>query len=203
MKASDFVKQFQQAVNDVEAQGFKLIEIVNLKTYLKNMLEMAEGQEQAQPQLTEAQAEHQLEVWKAQLSAHSTFNVEMFKAVIEAGQTALKSAILINGGAAVALLAFAGNAITKWKMEPGTPLLTSVGWAMTCFAGGTGVGGVATAFRYLSQYGFGNVIQDTSKKRWLRFAYIFQCLSIAAGVASFALFFVGGWGAYRAIALPH
>jgi len=41
----------------------------------------------------------------------------MFKSVIDAGTVALRSATLINGGAAVALLAFIGNIWEKGVAE--------------------------------------------------------------------------------------
>ena len=47
----------------------------------------------------------------AQYDAENAQDRELFKAVITAGQSALKSAILINGGAAVALLAVIGGTL--------------------------------------------------------------------------------------------
>ena len=56
-----------------------------------------------------AQHKNQLAQYNAERAAELSFDIEMFKSVIIAGQAALKSAILINGGATVALLAFIGS----------------------------------------------------------------------------------------------
>src|SRR5712692_328687 len=57
-----------------------------------------------------------LEHYKAQLTAWierqkevASINLEGFKSVILAGQSSLRSAMLINGGAAVAVLAYIGR----------------------------------------------------------------------------------------------
>ena len=66
----------------------------------------------------------EFEKWKmqhqsnlAQYDAQNAWELQMFKSVILAGQTALKSTILINGGAAVALLAFIGSVWDKTTDE--------------------------------------------------------------------------------------
>ena len=56
----------------------------------------------------------ELENHKAELARRLMVETENFKSVILTGQSALKSAILINGGAAVALLAFIGHV---WKPD--------------------------------------------------------------------------------------
>ncbi|ASW04408.1 hypothetical protein [Paraburkholderia aromaticivorans] len=94
MKASEAVKQIQDAVLEVEKTGAKELLIANLNAYLANVSATALQQEQGEPSITEAQANHQLEVWKAELSRSSTMSVEMLKATVEAGQTALRSAIV-------------------------------------------------------------------------------------------------------------
>lgn len=150
--------------------------------------------------MTEAQASHQLEVWKTQLSAHSTMSVEMLKSTVEAGQTALRSAIVINGGAAATVLAFAGNAITKGQIFPGLPLLTHVGAALLWFMFGLGAAGIATGFRYLSQFAYTG--SHNGAPRWGRAGAISNIVSICLGVGSFAVFILGGLAAYHAIVLP-
>jgi hypothetical protein len=202
MKASETIQQIQRAVSEVEEQGIKQIETINLHAFLNQMLTAAQQEEAGPTSITPEQAAHNLEVWKAQLTAISTFDVEMFKSVIESGQAAVKSAILINGGAAAALLAFAGSAITKWQMEPGSPLLTAVGDAMVCFMLGVATAGFSSGFRYLSQASFASWEQGRGKKRWFIIGRVFQVLSVASGLASFILFVIGGLMAYCSIITP-
>ncbi|WP_321912889.1 hypothetical protein [Burkholderia cepacia] len=101
-------------------------------------------------QKSDEQIQHELEVWKTQTSTDLAFGVELLKGTIEAGQTAVRSAIAINRGAAVAMLAFVGNAMTKW--QTGGPLLSKVGAAMLVFVLSAGFGGTAAGFRYLTQF---------------------------------------------------
>lgn len=102
-------------------------------------------------------------------------------------------------GAAVAMLAFVGNAVTKW--QTGGPLLSKVGAAMLVFVLSAGFGGTATGFRYLTQFWYSEARYAGAKKdRMLRCGGVANVVSILLGVASFAGFFIGGALAYRAIA---
>ncbi|WP_175763558.1 hypothetical protein [Burkholderia ambifaria] len=200
MNSRELITDLTQGIDGVEQQGAKEIPIANLRAYLAAISEHLNNIEQNAP-VDPVRLEHEREVWKAQLAAHSSFSVEMFKSVIEAGQTALKSAILINGGSAAALLAFAGNAITKGQSMPGSPLLSQVGTALALFTSGLGTAGVATGIRYVAQ-AFYSYFAD-SKKSWARrWGHFFNYTSVALGVVSFTLFFAGGVAAYNSIARP-
>lgn len=202
MKASEALKQVQDAVFEAERGGARDLSIANLKIYLAHVAQTVEQQERNTPTISEAQANHQLEVWKAQLSADSAMSVELFKAATEGGQIALRSAIVINGGAAVTVLAFAGNAITKGQVHPGAPLLTAIGTALLWFMFGVGGAGVASGFRYLSQFAYSQSNLGRGNRWWARSGAIGNVISILLGVGSFALFFVGGVAAYHAVVLP-
>lgn len=202
MKASEAVKQIQDAVLEVEKTGAKELLIANLNAYLANVSATALQQEQGEPSITEAQANHQLEVWKAELSRSSTMSVEMLKATVEAGQTALRSAIVINGGAAATVLAFAGNAIAKGLLVAGAPLLTQIGTALLWFMVGAGIAGVASGFRYLSQYAYGSTHWGKTSVWWVRCGAMANVISIGLAIGSFAAFFVGGLAAYHAVVVP-
>ena len=85
----------------------------------------------------------------AQYSAERAQDIELFKAVILSGQAALKSAILINGGAAVALLAFIGSV---FKSSPNSVVITKLSCAMVYFVIGVLSGAVASGTAYISQF---------------------------------------------------
>jgi hypothetical protein len=204
MKASEALKQVLDAVLDAEKGGAKDLSIENLKVYLGHIATVVEQDEQqATTGASEEQITRQFEVWKAQLSADSAMNIEMFKASVEAGQTALRSAIVINGGAAVTVLAFAGNAITKGQLLPGAPLLTAIGTALLWFMAGVGGAGVASGFRYLAQFSYAQSNLGRGNRWWRRFGATFNVISILLGVGSFAVFFAGGIAAYHAVVVPH
>ncbi|MCX4156166.1 MULTISPECIES: hypothetical protein [Paraburkholderia] len=202
MKASEAIKEIQDAILDAEKSGAKELSIVNLNAYLAGILATAKEQESAESTITEPQAAHQLEVWKARLSAHSAMSTEMLKSTVEAGQTALRSAVVINGGAAATILAFAGNAITKGQLQTGVPLLSQIGSALLWFMVGVGVAGTASGFRYLSQLGHAQFHYSDTNRRWKYLGSFSNSMSIFLGAASFAVFFVGGVAAYKAVVVP-
>ncbi|MCZ8488592.1 hypothetical protein O9992_19380 [Vibrio lentus] len=69
--------------------------------------------------LAQFKAENDLVYWYKQ-TIKPPIPLEMFKPVITTGQSALKSSMVINGGAAVALLAY----LEKFGKQPYRKLLT-------------------------------------------------------------------------------
>lgn len=198
MQASEALDQFKKAIEELEATGQNSVPTVNLKSYLAVLTQDAVRQEAGQATMSSEQASRQLEIWKTKIGVGS----EMLKATIEAGQTALKSAIIINGGAAVSMLAFVGNAITKSDLRPGSPLLTHTGVALFIFMIGTGLAGTSTAIRYLSQHCYQDASYDNASPLWRLWGNRFAVASVVLGVGSFASFFAGGYLAFRAVVLP-
>ena len=101
--------------------------------------------------------ESEMEMWKeknrrelAQYNAEVIGNLEMFRSLISTGENALKSVILINGGAAVALLAFIGSIWDKSTNDIASKILLLI--SMAGFVFGTFLGGVAASFTYLTQH---------------------------------------------------
>ena len=96
-----------------------------------------------------AQHKNQLAQYNAERAAELSCDIEMFKSVIIAGQAALKSAILINGGATVALLAFIGSV---FKVSQNSEVVTKLSHAMFCFVIGVLSGAVASSVVYIAQF---------------------------------------------------
>ncbi len=82
----------------------------------------------------------ELEDHKTELARALMMETENFKSVIVAGQNALKNAILINGGASVALL-------TSWKAD----LLKLLAAPLLWFVAGVLLDAIATGATYLAQ----------------------------------------------------
>ena len=74
---------------------------------------------------------------------NDTDRVELFRSVIEHGRDALKAAILINGAAAVALLAFIGKI---WSMKNSLSTADPLAYALLVFGSGVLFAGVSSAF---------------------------------------------------------
>ena len=165
------------------------VQVDALNKYLDNW-EKSAAATQTQ---TEAQHTRQLEQWKAQLAASSATSVEMFKAVIESGQTALKSSIVINGGAAAALLALLAEGLKSNGAGQWGALLSPLGTAWLMFMLGLGCAGIATAFRYLSQALYSNSLSlgEHTDGKWYRFGNLVRNIAATLGFLSYGLFFAG------------
>ena len=111
--------------------------------------------------------------------------IEEFKACAALAQTALKAAMLINGGAAVAILAFMGNIWSKGNVTTG---LTECLWF---FTGGiiTAAFGAGTA--YLAQHGFVLSKYKNEQKKAIRW----RVASIVLIILSYIIFAFGAWWA--------
>ena len=106
--------------------------------------------------------------------------VEHFKSVISMAELSLKSSILINGAAAIALLTFVGNGKGAIKEY--------IVFGIFVFGLGALLGGLATLFAYLTQNNYMNQInnkQEINNEGGHKALAIFTCL------ASYVCFFVG------------
>lgn len=111
-------------------------------------------------------------------SALQQTNIEMFKSVIESGLNAIKSAMILNSGASIAMLAFIGHLAETRPYSIAVLTPTILPFALGAFSAGLTSGG-----RYLSQFCYG------SEKKKL--GHVFTGLSIFFGVASYLAFLMG------------
>ena len=141
MDIKDAIQQIKMALAEVEAKGQAFVHIPALKQFLDGMEKNATTSIEAQ----KLQHQSNLEWYKAQNQAR----LEMLKSTMEAAHSALKASLIVNGGAAVALLAFVGNVWTKSQTAAvAHALATSVGW----FSGGVLLAGLATFATYFTQF---------------------------------------------------
>lgn len=127
---------------------------------------------------------------------HTRFIEHLNKASIDSGTLAIRSALLINGGAAIALLAYVGTL----EIKESSTVIGSLVW----FALGVAAAAFGTAFAFMAN--FTQVTGETSKRiKWdypyifhtnssrifMWLMYFFQISSIIAGAASLILFIYG------------
>lgn len=196
MKTTEFIADLRCILAKLVEKGQSVAPINRLDEYLSQIERIANKNEAAQEEsILRAQAkahfEHDFEVWKVQAPLQKDHDIEMFRSVLEAGQTALKSATIINGGAAAALLAFLGNLLTKEAPQGTTFPISSISFAMLIFVIGVGCAGLAAGLRYLSQAAYKCDREKTGD--------VINFVTVALGLASFAAFFWGGIEAYMAI----
>lgn len=129
----------------------------------------------------------------AQYNAQSASALEMFKSVIAYGQLTLKSSLLINGGAAVAMLAFISN---LWGKVSEPLAIYHLAKALTMFASGVLSAGIAIGVTYLTQCGYEREGINNTYKFLARAAHL---LALIITITSFGLFALGICQAYEAI----
>lgn len=104
----------------------------------------------------------------------------------------MKALFWMNGGGAVALLAFLQ---AVWKDDPGLSRYVLTGIA--CHSLGVLFGGAVQLLRYSASFNF----QEGKRNQWLRFRFLYLC----AAYASMAAFLVGTsivvWGAWCTLGL--
>ena len=117
--------------------------------------------------------------------------MEILKLVAESGQSTLKALLLLNGGAAVAFLAFLGAVLKEPGLGP--EQAAAFGFVMRCFLVGAFFSVCASATTYLS-----NLIQSQG---WHRSGIGVLVATIILGIISLGAFFIGGWAAADAFAI--
>lgn len=128
--------------------------------------------------------DHETKLKIAELQQVHAF--EHFRSVISMAELALKSAILINGGACIALLTFIGNSSGLANQI--------IVFGLFAFASGVFLGALATFFGYLAQNEFMRQINEKEQhnddhwqKRWAIRICCSSYLSFCVGAA------LSGW----------
>jgi hypothetical protein len=192
--ASNLLDTLAAELSKLKVAGHTAIALDPLITYVSGLVESARASDpEDDRQRIRINFEGQLEKYRAEVQG----NLEMFKAVLETGQSALKALSVINGAAAIAILAFLGNVLAHPSKE-GLAAVPSMSRAMVWFATGVGLAGVGFAARYLSQASFAGDLWSNAATAgkggiWLR------VLAIAGGLFSLVLFFVGIGAAFNAV----
>jgi hypothetical protein len=142
--------------------------------------------------------------------ARREFNNKMNEATIAAGQVAIRTSVLINGGAAISMLAFLGGLLTQKVAS--LAQLREVAGSLLWFGGGAGCGTASLGFSYLTNYcvtiSSMSIIRTWTHpysrhtKRsisYLKASRLFLWLSVAASAGSLVSFVVGIASVYFSI----
>lgn len=155
MKAIEVIEEVRNALKQCQEKEQENISIEAMDNYMAQLSKRSETSYEIDKLkhdqiLTEFQAENSRNIAHSQnVSAHS---VELFKSVITAGQAALKASMVINGGAAAALLAFTGKI---WTEGSSVDVTAALSLSILVFCAGVLTAAFATATTYLSQLFYG------------------------------------------------
>lgn len=176
MEGKEVIENIRTAIGQVQASGKEFVNIPSLYTYLDEL-------EKAVPtslQTAEFQHQSNLEWYKAVQQS----NLEMFRSVITTGQTALRTSLLINGGATIAVLTFLGNMRTHLRgIGLHYPLEEPLVNSLVLFGFGVLLGAIATGTTYLSQ--------STYHHGWVKSGHGFLIATVCLVIATY---FVFGFG---------
>jgi hypothetical protein len=138
------------------------------------------------------------------------FFTSINEATITTSSLALRMAMLINGGAAIAILTFIGGLVSKDGIE--IAKLDKVANSLTWFALGVVSAVAGICFAYLTHYAMAGVASSKTKKWeppyveagpssviWRRLNIVFHLLALIAGLASLSLFIMGVFSVRAAI----
>ncbi len=121
------------------------------------------------------------------------FRRQRFEVVVRSAESALKSAFLVNGGGAVALLTFFGQAMHGGKPNLATSYLAV---ALLMLVIGTAIAGLATGLSFLAQYGY---FMRKSRSWFGKAAPVLTKINIVLVLLSYVCFVVAGAVAYVAL----
>ena len=183
MTTKSFATELKNTIRSIrDQQGVAEIKCDNLIAYLEEVINSPEEEINA-TQMEKYKAE--LQLWIKQNEAAQASSLEMFRSVILAGQNALKTAFLMNGGATVALLAFLGKLSDQHQDK-----IAVFSSSLIIFVIGVLAISMSSGSTYLSQWFYASYESWKQKTGfWL------NILAIALGLASYGFFI---WGAIRA-----
>jgi|GEM_PF-1794253 len=189
MKNSEIFDAFRFANQGARDQNLDSIPLNTLEQFLNEMEERSKKTPEGMR--AEVAAEEHYKASLTDIFAQNQRNhetaLELFKSVIASSQGAIRAALIINGGAAVAMLGFTGQ---LWKLQ-GAVGHQSVAIALAWFAGGVCSAGITAFFAYFSQLFYSN------KVPWSQRAGVVSHLAaLLTGASSFICFGMGAYNAY-------
>jgi hypothetical protein len=125
-------------------------------------------------------------------------------AAMQSGQVAIRTAALVNGGAAVSVLAFLGGLVGQGKVR--LDYINTVAGSLMWFVGGVAAAVCSLGSAYIVNYcarweldsmshiaEYPFTIETASSKRWKHATVFFQLIALFIGILSLLLFVVGMW----------
>jgi len=184
MSVKQFAAQMKATIEDIKSKGTAAIYCDNIIAYLNEVLNSPEPE----PSILDIERyKADLLNWIEANKYQHESSLEMFRSVIMAGQGAIKSSFLLNGGAAVALLAFIGH-LAQFRTEQ-VPLFAS---CLLWFSLGVLTAAITSGCTYFSQW-----LYASSHAQAKKAGFILNISCILMGLTSYGLFTFGLFEIYR------
>jgi hypothetical protein len=133
---------------------------------------------------------------------HRELIFKLMEATFSSAQLGLRTAILVNGGAAIAVLTLVGGLVGQGRIK--VDHLDRVNDTLMWFAAGIACAGLAMAGSYLANYAHSSflgaqglsyehpwVVDNDRSKRWWWATFVIQIVTITIGLASVVCFIFG------------
>jgi hypothetical protein len=148
----------------------------------------------------EYQLKREVATHESLLAKDREWVIASFKSIIDFAQSSIRTTLLLNGGALIALLALVGNLYSKnITREAVIQLSAHVFPAMQWFVGGLVCGACVAMGSYLAQtffqHSFDAAWRGKSFERLEHIGLVFQVISITLCIGSVAAFAVGSYKA--------
>lgn len=171
------IKNLQSELAKIAEQGETLVSIEALQGYLQRLDDQDAKCHELLVADFNAKNQSAVEKYKEDRAEWR----ELFKAVISNGQATIRLLATINGGAALALLAFIGKV---WNADfPNSFMGQNITYSLLYLCIGVGVSALTQGFAYVGQHFF---TYDNDK-----LGFVFQKLTAVLGIGSLVSFFVG------------
>jgi len=186
MLTSDVISILRKEIESAKTKGLSEVSLESLA----KLVTVIEEESRRTPENVELQQAN-LEQFKSHLAAWQNNNqrdhesrLEMLRATIATAHLAIKSVLLINGGAAVAFLAFLG---TAWSRFTGAAVKALLASSLEHFVIGVMCTGIGTVAAYLCQAGFGGDLGRHSQM----IGEVMRWIALLVVVVSFWQFYLG------------
>ncbi|HHL8239473.1 TPA: hypothetical protein ACQ84Q_002498 [Klebsiella pneumoniae] len=192
MTSSELLELFKKDVSDVKQQGSETIPVDNLLHYLTEIDVTEQPEANA---LTLEGIKHQNSTQLEIMKIENSFQIESFKAAISIGANACRTFLIMNGGAAIALLAFLGNI---WNKNSSAEAASAIASALYLFCGGVVLAGLCSGLSYFSQCCFASSYLGT-KRFYLWLGHTINAVACMCGAGSIFIFAYGSYCAYQSM----
>ena len=193
MRAKDIIDFMRSEIGRVKvAREDVPISWMQMQIWLDELEKMVEKEGETDRAISEANlAQYRAAVERelAHYEAQSKGNIELFRSVITFAQSALKSSMLINGGAAAGLLAFIGKI---WSESIVQSTVDSLTLAIALYASGVLTAAFGTVTSYITQFCY--------QAKWMKTGIGFHVSTLFIVIGSFIFFGFATNEAYQTFA---
>jgi hypothetical protein len=142
-----------------------------------------------------AQLEQYKEQMKREREQHLAGSTHMYRGAIDLALISIRSLIIVNGGAVIALLTFSGNLLARGEAPA---MASAIAASMTNFLEGLILSLFTCLTSYLTQVAFSELPRSPENNKARRWGSLIRWLAIAGGMGSLLAFSLGAYRASQA-----